>query len=96
MLAPKFFHGKANEHFVGKLKLVRRIDLKPQIFSEIINIGTALYLYKLESLTHVHIIYHDNLDWPFSDKHSKKEGYLLEAFEFFEVMGTLKNWLIVA
>ena len=57
LLVPKFFHEKANENFVRKLKFVRRIDLQPQIFSGNKNIGGALYLYKSESLTNVHILF---------------------------------------
>ena len=30
---PKFFHKKAKESFVGKLKFVRRIEPQPQFFS---------------------------------------------------------------
>ena len=30
---PKFFHKKAKESFVGKLKFVRRIEPPPQFFS---------------------------------------------------------------
>ena len=32
-LVPKFFHKKAKENFVGKLKFVRRIKPQPQFFS---------------------------------------------------------------
>ena len=87
LLVPNFFHEKSNENFenenfVWKLKFVRRIDWQTQIFSENKNIGRALYLYKSESSTNVHIIYHDNLDWPFPDKYLEKIGLSIRGFEF--------------
>ena len=72
LLVPKFFHEKANETFVEKFKLVRKIDPQISISSEVKNIGRVLYLYKSESLTVVHTIYHNSLDWPFPDKYSDK------------------------
>ena len=82
MLAPKFFHEKANENFVGKLKFVRRTDPQRPMFSEVKNIARALYLCKSESSTNVHIIYHDNLECPFPDKYSGKIGLSIRGFEF--------------
>ena len=63
LLVAKFFHEKANENFVRKLKFARRIDPLSKNFSEVKNIGRALFLYKSELLTNVQIIYHKNLDW---------------------------------
>ena len=50
-----------------------------------------LYLYKWESSTNVHIIYHDNLDWPFPDKYSENIGLSIRGFEF--VFPNLENSL---
>ena len=53
--------------------------------------GKVLYLYKSESSTNVHIIYHDNLDWPFPDKYSENIGLSIRGFEF--VFPNLENSL---
>ena len=90
-LVPKFFHEKANEHFVGKLKFVRRIQPQPNIFTENKNVGRALYLYKSESSINVHIIYHDNLDWPVPDKYSENIGLSIRGFDF--IFPNLENSL---
>ena len=89
MLVAKFFHEKANENFVRKLKFVRRIDPLSKNFSEVKNIGRALFLYKSELLTNVHIIYHENLDWQFPDKYSDKIGLPIRSFEF--ICSNLEN-----
>ena len=85
---PKFFHKKANENFVGKLKFVRKIDPQPYFFSETKIRERALYLYKLDLLTNVHIIYYNNLDWLFPDIYiyiyiyTEKIGLSIRGFEF--------------
>ena len=83
------------ENFVGKLKFLRRIDPQPQISSEIKNIGRALYFYKSELSTNVHIIYHDNLDWLFPDKYSEKIGLSIRGFEsiFPNLENSLKKFI---
>ena len=79
------------KHFAGKLKFVRSIELQPNIFTENKNVGRAVYLYKSESSINVHIIYRNNLDWPFPDKYSEKMELSIRGFDF--IFPNLKNSL---
>ena len=82
LLVFKFFHETASENIFWKLKFVRKVELQPNTFTENGNIGRALYLYKSESSTNAHLLYPNNLDWPFPDKYSEKIGLPVTGFEF--------------
>ena len=95
LLVTKIFHDAAIRNFVEKLKLIKKIEPQPNIFSENKSIGRALYLYKSGSATNVHVLTRDNLDWPFPDKYSKKIGLSVRGFEFVfpNLENSIKNLL---